>query len=71
MAADQSFSFFRLFGDFDGNGSVNNADYVAFRRAYGKTQEMAGYLWYMDFDGNGVIDALDYARFQANQGTSV
>ena len=32
MKADENYLFFRLFGDYNGDGTVNNADYAIFRR---------------------------------------
>ena len=37
LAADQGFTFHRLFGDADGNGSVNALDYAQFKKRFGTT----------------------------------
>ncbi len=62
LATDATYSFFRLFGDANGDGTVNNADLIAFKRAYNSKKGLAGYVPYFDYDGNGVIDADDLRR---------
>jgi len=51
-------SFFRFFGDTNGDGVVDARDYAAFRAAYNARRGQASYLWYLDFDGNGVIGGV-------------
>ena len=53
--------FFRLFGDYNGDGLVNGADLAQFEAAY---LNPAGYLWYFDFNNDGNIDALDFYQFK-------
>ena len=36
MAANQTYSFYRLFGDFLGTGTVNAQDYTLFKKVYGR-----------------------------------
>jgi len=55
--------FFRLFGDTDGDGDVDNADKAVFKSAFGKRSRDPGYLWYLDFNANGRIWAEDAALF--------
>lgn len=43
--------------DFDGNGSVNTLDFIAFLNAFNSGDERA------DFDGNGTINTLDFLAF--------
>jgi subtilase family serine protease len=55
---------FRLFGDANGDGVVDNADYFFFRSTAGKKAGQAGFLWYLDSNGDGTVDlATDYAAF--------
>ena len=51
ITADQTYSFFRLFGDYNGDGIVNNADYMTFKKAYGAAVGSATYstYWYFDY----------------------
>lgn len=72
MAGDnQTFTFDRLFGDIDGNGIVNNADYLQFKFSYAKLAGSAGYNAGFDYDANGVINNADYFQFKKRYGTSV
>jgi len=64
--ANYTASVFRLFGDANGDGVVDNADADAFRQTFGTKSADVGYLWYLDYDGNGTIDrATDAAQFTA------
>jgi hypothetical protein len=60
---------FRLFGDSDGNGTVDALDLFRLRTSFGKTSADPGYLADFDFDGSGAIDALDLFRFRQRFGT--
>ncbi len=64
--------FFRLFGDANGDGKVDNTDLIIFQSANGKHIGDGGYLSYMDFNGDGVIDLVtDYAQFRKRYGHSI
>jgi uncharacterized repeat protein (TIGR03803 family) len=52
-------TFFRLFGDIDGNESVSTLDYGRFKQALNGAYNPA-----FDYDGNGSIATLDYGRFK-------
>ncbi len=57
---------FRLFGDADGDGDVDNKDYLSFRATAGKKAGDSGFLWFLDSDGNGIVNlATDYSAFKA------
>jgi len=79
MTADQSYSFFRLFGDYNGDGSVNNADYTIFKKAYGAAVGSATYntYWYFDYyfdnylNPGATINASDLTEFLDDYGTSI
>jgi hypothetical protein len=62
------YGFFRLFGDADGNGHVDEQDRDLFRSAFKTTAGDAGYLWYFDFDGDGNVDGLDNGQFNRRFG---
>jgi hypothetical protein len=59
-------SFFRLFGDISGTGTVTNADVLAFVQDYRNHV----YLWYLDYDGAGSLTASDLTQIQARLGKS-
>ena len=60
--------FHRLFGDAQGTGIVNGADYNAFLSTFNASSTQNGYLAYFNEDGNRRIDAGDYNAFLANNG---
>jgi alpha-amylase len=57
-------SFFRLFGDVNGDGQVDATDLQAFLAAYRSRKGMANYRTYFDFNADGFIDSVDYYQFQ-------
>jgi hypothetical protein len=63
-----STTFHRLYGDIDGNGTVNSADYFKFKAAFGSSTGQANFNADFDFDGNGKINSSDYFKFKANFG---
>ena len=65
---DQTITFHRLFGDIDGNGTVNSADYFQFKKTFGSAGGSALYNPAFDFDNNGKINSADYFKFKANFG---
>jgi hypothetical protein len=65
---DRVDAFFRLFGDADGDGVVDQQDRDLFRSAFKTSAGEDGYLWYFDFDGDGVIDGLDNGEFNRRFG---
>jgi type 1 fimbria pilin len=60
--------FFRLFGDADGDGRVDEQDRRAFRSAFRTLVGESGYLWYFDFDGDGDVDGRDNGQFNRRFG---
>ncbi len=66
---DRVSSFFRLFGDADGDGDVDRADRDRFRAAFHASAGEPGYLWYFDFDGDGDVDGRDNGQFNRRFGT--
>lgn len=52
-----------LLGDYNGNGTVDAADYVVWRNTLGSTTDLQA-----DGNGNHIVDADDYASWKANFG---
>jgi large repetitive protein len=69
MAADASFAFYRLFGDGNGDGVVDEDDLLAFASAYGTGSGGPGYQDYFDYNADGVIDEDDLLAFADRYGT--
>ncbi len=53
-----------LLGDYDRNGTVNNADHTFWRTNFGATSGMG---LQADGNGNGVVDAADYTIWRDNR----
>src|SRR6516165_3033636 len=66
--SDRVDTFFRLFGDADGDGVVDAHDRALFRSAFRTRVGEAGYLWYFDYDGDGEIDGRDNGQFNRRFG---
>jgi acetyl esterase/lipase len=56
---DRIDTFFRLFGDADGDGHVGLDDLRSFLSTLGKRAGDPGYLGYFDYDGDGRVDFGD------------
>jgi hypothetical protein len=67
---DRVDSFFRLFGDSDGDGDVDRLDRDRFRSAFKSMAGEVNYLWYFDFDGDGDVDGRDNGQFNRRFGQS-
>jgi hypothetical protein len=63
MAADHVTNFHRFFGDSNGDGNVDIADFGLFSTAYGLNSSQPGYLAYFDYNNDGVIDIADFGQF--------
>ncbi len=61
--SDRVDTFFRLFGDSDGDGHVDFKDLLAFLSTFGKHAGDPGYLWYFDYYGAGSVDVGDLVQF--------
>jgi hypothetical protein len=69
LAADQTLNFWRLFGDFYGTASVNNADKALFTQVYKGLNP--AYSSYFDYDGNGILNSTDVSAFNLDFGKSI
>jgi hypothetical protein len=66
--SDRVDTFFRLFGDANGDGVVDEQDRAQFRAAFKTKAGEAGSLSYFDFDRDGAIDGLDNGEFNRGFG---
>ncbi len=66
MASPYSFNFHRLFGDTDGNRTVNAQDFAAFRSVFGTSGPS-----FFDADGDNNVTAADFAQFRARFGIMI
>jgi polygalacturonase len=69
MAANQNFTLYRLYGDFEGTGSVNGDDFTQIVGLLGKATNSSDS--YVDFDSDGVISGTDFTAFVARLGKSM
>ncbi len=60
--------FHRLYGDYDGNKTVNNADYFWFKQTFNKSVGATGFLDPFDYDNNGTVNNGDYFQFKQRFG---
>jgi hypothetical protein len=70
--ANPVYSFYRLYGDFEGTGSVNGSDFGILASAFGTNVGLpgGGDLWYLDYYGTGSVNGSDFGQFAARFGTS-
>ncbi len=70
MEYDKYSHFFRLFGDFSGDGTVGADDAATFSAAQGTTSTQPGYLADADVNASGTVDAASVLAFGADSGVS-
>ena len=63
MAANGSLSFFRFFGDYNGDRHVDIADFGFFSVSFGTQSGDANYRSYFDWNNDGHIDIADFGQF--------
>jgi hypothetical protein len=63
-------TFFRLFGDVNGDKKVNASDANQFNNTFGLASGLAGYLALFDFTGNGSTNAADANQFNNRFGSA-
>jgi hypothetical protein len=75
MTSDYHFGdaqgLFRLFGDVNGDQTVNGFDLGFFRNAFGTQAGDPNFLSYLDINGDGVINGYDFSQFRTRFGTSL
>src|SRR5206468_5307197 len=59
---------FRLYGDVNGDRTVNNTDLAAFRSAFGAVSGDPGYVSALDFNADGAVNNTDLAAFRSRFG---
>jgi hypothetical protein len=64
--APNTYDFFRLLGDMDGNGTVDSADFSIFISSFLRATNDPAYLGADDFDGNNTVDSADFSIFVSN-----
>jgi hypothetical protein len=64
LGGDSVSSLFRLFGDVNGDKTVNITDLTAFRNAFGATTSDPNYQPFLDFNSDGVINLTDLTQFR-------
>ena len=69
FGADALDTFYRKYGDANGNGVVDLADFAEFRRSFGKSSGDDGYSGSLDSDGDELIGLVDFAAFRRSFGT--
>jgi hypothetical protein len=68
---DFTMELFRLFGDVNGDKTVNGLDLALFRSAFGTSLGNPNYVDYLDQNGDGTINGLDLAVFRTHFGTTL
>lgn len=61
----------RLFGDYEGTGSVDSIDLGVLGTTFGLTSASPGFIAAFDSDDNGIIDSTDLGRFGSNFGLTI
>jgi hypothetical protein len=64
VAGTPTWTFYRLFGDVDGNKVVNATDYAALRSTFDKHSTDPGFDAAFDYDNNSIINAYDLTQFR-------
>jgi len=68
LEEDQTLTFHRLFGDSNGDRTVDALDMALLRSVLGRTNADPDYLWWMDFDQNGSILGSDGLQVRTRLG---
>jgi len=69
MSANQNFTFWRLYGDFEGLGTVNGGDFTSLVTELGTQTNSSD--WYLDYEGAGAINGSDFTEFVTRLGDSI
>ena len=63
---NQTFTFFRLYGDFNGDGVVNAEDFTLMSEVFGQVTNSTD--WFLDYNADSVINSEDFTPYSANLG---
>jgi hypothetical protein len=66
MSSDTNVTFHRLFGDINGDMTVNGIDYKAFKSSYLTSTGNSKFNANFDSNGDGTINGIDYKAFKNN-----
>ncbi|MGD0461713.1 MAG: hypothetical protein ABSB74_04415 [Tepidisphaeraceae bacterium] len=69
MSANQNFTFWRLYGDFQGLGTVNGGDFTSLVTELGTQTNSSD--WYLDYEGQGTVSGSDFTEFVTRLGDSI
>ncbi len=69
MSASQNFTFWRLYGDFEGTGTVNGDDFTKLVSLLGTQTNSSD--WYIDYDAAGVIGGDAFTALVSRLGKSI
>jgi hypothetical protein len=70
-SASTTYSFYRLYGDYDGSGTVDFNDFLRLQNAFGSAAGTTGYDPGIDSDSNNLIDFDDFLSLQNNFGKTL
>jgi hypothetical protein len=70
LAASRTDTFYRLYGDANGDGTVNNADTFQLRKTFGLSAGATGYLACFDANGDGTVNNADVFQYRKRFGTT-
>ncbi|MFO0850945.1 MAG: PA14 domain-containing protein [Gemmataceae bacterium] len=71
LATSQTTDFFRLFGDINGDGTVNGTDLFTFRPAFGMGVAQPNYISGFDYNSDGLINGTDLFEFRTRYGIQI
>ncbi|MGD0464965.1 MAG: hypothetical protein ABSB74_20975 [Tepidisphaeraceae bacterium] len=69
MSANQDFTFWRFYGDFEGLGTVNGGDFTLLVTLLGKQTNSSD--WYVDYYDTGSVTGGDFTELVTRLGTSI
>jgi hypothetical protein len=71
MAVNATAAFHRLFGDANGDHTVDGTDFGLFGNAFGTTAGSASFAGIFDINGDGTVDGTDFGEFGNRFGLTI